>query len=92
MQNLPSPDGLGWKLENDVLQPVLMTKNSTPQGIAELTTCGCEKSKCLRNCSCKSSNLPCTEACACMADHESCSNPVNDVVDSSDPESDNDDF
>ena len=26
MQNLPSPDGLWWKLENDVLQPVLVTK------------------------------------------------------------------
>ena len=77
MQNLPSP------------LPVLMTKNSAPEGIAELTTCGCEKSKCLCNCSCKSSNLPCTEACACMADHENCSNPVNDAVDSSDVESEN---
>ena len=92
MQNLPSPDRNEWKLEDDVLQPVLTMKNSVPEGTAELTTWGCENSKCSRNCSCKSSNLPSTEACACMADHESCSNPVNDVVDSSDPESENDDF
>lgn len=90
MQNLPSPEGFGWKLKDDQLLPVLMTKSPAPEGIAGLTTCGCKKSECLRNCSCKANGLPCTEACKCMAD-ESCSNPMKDVVDSSDSESESED-
>ena len=74
MQNLPSPDGCGWKMEGDNLVPVLMTKN-----IVELTACRCKKSACRRNCSCKLSNLPCKDACLCMVDDE-CQNPKNDVA------------
>ena len=90
MQNLPSPDGRGWKMEGDNLVPVLMTKEHAPKNIVELTACRCKKSACRRNCSCKLSNLPYTDACLCMVDDE-CQNPMNDVTtcvsgDSSDSE------
>ena len=90
MQNLPSPDGRGWKMEGDNLVPVLMTKEHAPKNIVELTACRCKKSACTRNCSCKLSNLPCTDACLCMVDDE-CQNPMNDPAtcvsgDSSDSE------
>ena len=91
MQNLPSPDGHGWTMEGNSLVPVLMTKEHAPKSIVELTACRCKKSACTRNCSCKLSNLSCTDACLCMVDEE-CQNPMNDVVvcvsdDSSDSES-----
>jgi len=73
-QNLPSPDGHGWKLENDMLHPILMTKSAAPESILELTSCGCLKSSCTRNCSCSSNGLACTESCKCMAE-ENCHNP-----------------
>ena len=46
MQNLPSPDGRGWKMEGDDLVPVLMTKEHAPKNIVELTACHCKKSAC----------------------------------------------
>ena len=76
MQNLPSPDGRGWKMEGDNLVPVLMTKEHAPKNIVELTACRCKKSACTRNCSCKLSDLLCTDACLCMVDDE-CQNPMN---------------
>ena len=88
-QNIPSPEGKGWRLDGGKLVPVLMTKSPVPTGIAELTTCRCTTSECRRNCSCKMNHLACTETCLCMAD-ERCSNPMNDEVlcydDSSDSE------
>lgn len=76
LQNLPSPEGNGWKLDDGRLVPVLMTKSPAPSGITELTTCRCTTSECKRNCSCKMNDLACTEACLCMAD-EGCNNPLN---------------
>ena len=65
MQNLPSPDGRGWKMEGDNLVTALMIKEHAPKNIVELTACHGTKSACTRNCSCVS-NLPCTDACLCM--------------------------
>lgn len=87
LQNSPSPEGNGWKLDDDKLVPVLMTKSPAPSGITELTTCRCTTSECTRNCSCRLSNLACTEACLCMAD-EGCSNPMNEELLSYDDSSD----
>ena len=39
MQILPSPEGYGWKMEDDFLQPVLMTKDPAPKCLLELTSC-----------------------------------------------------
>ena len=79
LQNIPSPDEHGWKLENGKLFPVLMTRSPAPEGMTELTTCRCTTSECKRSCSCRKSNLPCTEACLCMAD-EGCCNPLNEEL------------
>ena len=74
-QDLPSPVGYGWKLEDNELCPLLMTKPAAPKSILELTNCKCSTtSKCSKNCSCSNNGLACTEACICMAD-DSCSNP-----------------
>ena len=77
LQNVPSPEGNGWKLDNDKLVPVLMTRPPDPSGINELTTCRCTTSECKRNCSCKMNNLACTGACLC---DEGCSNPMNEYL------------
>ena len=77
LQNLPSPEGNGWQMKDGKLSPVLMTRNPAPRGIIELAKCGCTTSECKKNCSCKKSELPCTEACLCMAD-EGCCNPLNE--------------
>ena len=77
LQNLPSPEGNGWQTEDGKLSPVLMARNPAPTGIIELAKCGCTTSECKKNCSCKKSELPCTEACLCMAD-KGCCNPLNE--------------
>lgn len=86
-QNVPSPDGNGWKIVGSRLLPVLMTKSPAPTSIVALTTCQCRSSECKRNCSSRVKGLPCTEACYCMAG-DRCSNPANDQssYDSSDSE------
>ena len=61
-QNLPSPNGLGWEILDDALQPVLMTKEPAPRGLPELTVCHCKKSECRRaDCACRTNSIPCTE-------------------------------
>ena len=34
-QQLPSPIGHGWTLSDDLIKPVLMTKEAAPEGLAE---------------------------------------------------------
>ena len=75
MQELPSPEYHGWKIEDKALKPVLMNKDTAPRDILELTTCNCKKSESRSRCSCNINGLSCTEACFCMADVESCRNP-----------------
>ena len=73
-QEIPSPVGHGWVIEDEELHPLLMTKDPAPSSLLELTTCACKKSECQTNCSCANVGLSCTEACTCMAD-ETCCNP-----------------
>ena len=63
MQDLQSPVGHGWELEDDCLKPVYTTKDPAPLSLIELTTCNCKRSQCQGNCSCYNSDLSCTEAC-----------------------------
>lgn len=78
MQNLPSPNGHGWQIQDGTLVPLLMSKEPAPAAILELTACKCKKSACRRSdiCQCKAIGLVCTEACLCMAG-ESCENVQN---------------
>ena len=79
MQDLQSPVGHGWELEDDCLKLVYMTKDPAPRSLIELTTFNCKRSQCQGNFSCYNSDLSCTEACLCMAD-ETCKNPHTAVV------------
>ena len=71
MQDLQSPVGHGWELEDDCLKLVYMTKDPAPRSLIELTTFNCKRSQCQGNFSCYNSDLSCTEACLRMAD-ETC--------------------
>ena len=89
IQNLPSAAEHGWEIKSEVLQPVLLTKEPAPQGLLELTVFPCKKSECWRcDCACRSKDMPCTEACACMAT-ENCQNPRTFTYQSSDEEDSN---
>lgn len=74
MQDLESPGGHGWMIDEKHLLPLLMTKTPAPESLLELTTCRCKTSSCLRNCSCNNTGLSSTEGCYCMADDEVCKN------------------
>ena len=74
LNNLPSPNNHGWKTENDMLQPVLMTKDPASHALPEQSFCHCKKSACWRaNCSFKVNNLGCTEGRLC-SNSDSCEN------------------
>ena len=79
-QDLPDPQCSGWKEEDGVLCPVLMTNDPAPQGIIELTTCMCKKSLCQSSCSCANNGLCSTKACFYMAEPGSCLNPNETTV------------
>lgn len=74
-QNLHSPaTGHGWEIEDGMLCPILMIRPAAPESVLELTNCNCLKFFCLKNCSCSSYGLACTESCKCM-EEEDCKNP-----------------
>ena len=90
VQDIQPSEGHGWVRDGEVLNPLLMTKAPAPECLLELTTCQCEKSECQRNCSCRNSELACTEACLCMAEENVCKNPhgIPCTADSDSEESD----
>ena len=90
-QGLPSPDSHDWRVEDNALCPVLMTKLPAPASILELTNCQCLRSACTQNCSCSDNGLACTEACKCMADKQCCNPNKGCVYNSDDQDSDDSD-
>ena len=76
MQGLPSPLGNGWQMYDNVIMPVLITKEAAPVAIMELTVLKCEKASCRSNhhCICRKNERPCTEGCGCMG-NKNCQNP-----------------
>ena len=85
-QALLSPTESGWEMINESLRPILMTQDSAPKGLVELTTCNCKTSACRGAlCICRRNEIFCTESCSCMAD-ESCMNSFNVTIGSYDPE------
>ena len=87
-QQLPTPVGNGWEMDDGCLRPLLMAKDAAPKGLAELTVCKCLKTACKTNsCICRANELSCTESCGCMADE--CENPhTGQVEDESDDDDD----
>ena len=75
VQDLPPPDEHGWMCTDDILTPVLMTKDPAQIGLVEMALCICKKSLCsMRDVAFKKNKLPCTKAFAYMAG-EDCQNP-----------------
>ena len=81
------PNNNGWKTEDDMLQPVLMTKDPASHALLEQLFYCCKKTVCWRaDCSCKVNNLGCTEGCLC-SNSDSCENSQSTLY-ASDNESD----
>ena len=69
----PSPSGHGWTVTNDSLSIYWTDKEPAPKVLMEYTRCGCKTPCMTKRCSCRSLNLPCTDACQCTRE---CANRV----------------
>ena len=89
--DIPPPGGHGWIGTEDGLLPELMTQESAPKEVVELTTCRCKTSKCAkRQCKCAQRGLKCTPACLCGGDVDQCVNTGDDADESDSVSSDED--
>lgn len=53
----------GWKISNDMLVPITCRKDPIPVNLLEIISCGCDKSNCTSNCTCRKVGLKCTVLC-----------------------------
>jgi hypothetical protein len=68
--DLGSPDGHGWRKEDENLLPVFFEGPMASELLQDLI-CSCTpKSHCTRNCTCHQNNLTCTELCTCQGTEE----------------------
>ena len=73
--NLDLPVGNGWNREGGAVVPVFFD-GPTSCEVLSTFVCNCKgRSKCLSECSCRRSDLPCTELCSCEG-NEKCGNPI----------------
>lgn len=65
--NAPSPDGNGWYLDGNEMQIKWNAMPSIPESLVKHVSCSCAKTACkTKQCSCKASNVTCTDACSCI--------------------------
>ncbi len=64
--NIPSLHQQGWRLVDDELQIVWMTRPPAPDSILECINCGCKTGCNTQRCACKKSALQCTDVCTCV--------------------------
>ena len=69
---LPPPENMGWKMENNVLVPELMSLPAVPEACEELVTCGCTTGCKTARCGCKPN--PCTASRQCRKSSDLCMN------------------
>ena len=69
---LPPPEHMGWKMEDNVLVPKLMSLPAVPDACEELVTCGCTTGCKTARCGCKPN--PCTASCQCRKSSDRCMN------------------
>ena len=63
---LPEPEEIGWKIEQDELVPILMTKQPIPESCIAMIKCTTCKTGCRsKRCACRKGGLPCTGLCGC---------------------------
>lgn len=65
--SIPNATGYGWILQDGILEIEWMIRPPAPEGVLQLISCNCKKSKCkTRICICKSHSLNCTDLCHCV--------------------------
>ena len=70
VQDAPSPDGFGWKMDNTQWIPHWSDLLEASKVCKELLRCGCKagpKCKTANRCKCRSEGLPCTKLCDCKS-------------------------
>ena len=93
-QEITSPNGKGWTVKDGNVEPVLMSQDSAPREITEMTTCNCKVTRCATaQCVCKKVSLSCTSVCLCEVDDEVCENcRREDEYESNEDDSDSDEM
>ena len=82
---LPSPDTLGWTLEDDKWVHIMTSLPLAPEAIIQLVKCGYVKSRCSSSrCKCRKAGLKCTDLCRCADYDDLCDNQLIDDVSSED--------
>ena len=82
---VPSPEGYGWKFEENQWAPTMTNQLPAPDAVIHLTKCGCRKTKCSSSqCHCRKLGLNCTELCTCSDVGDECDNMdhVNEATES----------
>ena len=72
---LPPPSEYGCTKDEGHFVPIRCMNSPAPEAPINLVKCGCKKG-CVKKCSCRNNNIPCTEMCGCI--EHSCSNNVNE--------------
>ena len=83
------PDGNGWQLRDNKLEPVMFEKDAAPKEVRDLTHLYCTDENCsqTRVCHCLTAGLRCTELCSCVGDCQNTDNALA-LSDSSDDDCD----
>ena len=71
---IPNPEGMGWKMEEGTLKPMLMLLSPVPESCKEVQACKCKTGCKTLRCRCKKANLNCTRDCTCNHGNELCDN------------------
>lgn len=83
----PSPVHHGWKISDDVLEIDWMVNEPVPRSLLQQIHCKCKKTSCEKLlCTCRASNLLCTELCFCYNCNNCNQTDVQPISDSDDDE------
>lgn len=77
----PSPVGHGWNMEDGLLVVNWMENDPAPKDVLMLISCKCKTDCSSKRCSCKSSNLYCTDLCKCKKCQNISKKSDNEYVD-----------
>ena len=91
--DISPPAGNEWEITDNELLPLLITQDSAPKELFELTVCKSKTSKCRNSqCRCVSVGLNCIAAGPCEGDDESCENENKNNQIGGDSESDSESY
>jgi len=76
-QVLPSPETIGWTMDEGQLSPKLSSLAPIPKSCKDIVSCGCTKGCTSLNCTCRKSKLVCTGACKCADSSIMCKNKMD---------------